>query len=471
MKKKEIHTGVVKRLKFPNRGIMCNIDDVPDEEVKAAGKEVPYVTVKNVLPGQKVSFIVSNKKTRRYEGRCMEVLERSLIQTEDFFCSNGADCGGCSYQTLTYYKQLELKTGMVKDLLKDQVDEDGGIWEDTIESPSPYGYRNKMEYSFGNEYRDGPLTLGLHRKGSLYDVLTCSDCRIVDNDFNLILKAVLDYCVENGLPMYNKNIHVGYLRHLLLRRSETNGGLLVHIITSSQVEHDFSALGETLKSLPLNGYIAGFIHIINDNVADMVKCDKYNIIFGDDHVTEEILGLKFKVSSFSFFQTNTRGAERLYSAAREYIHEATEGKHNSIVYDLYTGTGTIAQMMAPEADWVVGVEIVEDAVKAARENAALNGLDNCEFICDDVLNALDTMPEKPDLIILDPPREGIHPGALKKIISYGVENIVYISCKPTSLKKDLLVMRDNGYKVKKIRCVDMFPWTNHVETVVLMTRE
>ncbi|MBQ9827647.1 MAG: 23S rRNA (uracil(1939)-C(5))-methyltransferase RlmD [Lachnospiraceae bacterium] len=470
MRKKEIHSGTVKKLKFPNKGLICDLDGITDAERKEKGEEIPYVIVKNVLPGQRITFAVSNKKNKRYEGRVLEVLEKSPIQTEDYFCRNGERCGGCSYQTLAYEEQLNLKTSMVKDLIKDQVDEDGGIWEDTVESPERSGYRNKMEYSFGNEYKDGPLMLGLHKKGSLYDVITCDDCKLVDEDFNKLVKTTLEYCRDKELPLYNKIIHVGYLRHFLLRRSATDGGLLVHIITSSQFDHDFSELGEIYKGLNLTGHIEGFIHIINDRVADTVQCDEYNIIFGADHLTEEILGLKFNVSTFSFFQTNTRGAEMLYSVAREYIYEASSGR-KSTVYDLYTGTGTIAQMMASEADRVVGVEIVEDAVKAAMENAELNGLGNCEFICGDVLNVLDDLKEKPDLIILDPPREGIHPRALQKIISYGVENIVYISCKPTSLKKDLLVMRDNGYTVRKIRCVDMFPFTGHVETVVLLCRK
>ena len=197
-----------------------------------------------------------------------------------------------------------------------------------------------------------------------------------------------------------------------------------------------------------------------------MKDDGTEILFGRDYFYEELLGLKFRISPFSFFQTNSLGAEVLYEKTREYVG-STDGK---IVFDLYSGTGTIAQILAPVAEKVVGVEIVEEAVEAAKENAKLNGLENCEFIAGDVLKVLDQIEEKPDFIILDPPRDGIHPKALPKIIAYGVENIVYISCKPTSLVRDLELFLENGYKVIRAVAVDQFPWTANVETVCLLSK-
>ena len=184
---------------------------------------------------------------------------------------------------------------------------------------------------------------------------------------------------------------------------------------------------------------------------------------------EDVLGLKFKISPFSFFQTNTRGSEVLYSKAREYAMEAI-GSKTGVIYDLYSGTGTIAQLMSPVAEKVYGIEIVEEAVEAAKENAKLNKLTNCEFIAGDVLKKLDELEEKPDLIILDPPRDGVNPKALSKILSYGVNNLVYISCKPTSLARDLEIFNANGYEVVKGCAVDMFPNTQHVESCVLLER-
>jgi 23S rRNA (uracil-5-)-methyltransferase RumA len=282
---------------------------------------------------------------------------------------------------------------------------------------------------------------------------------------------VLDYFTELGITFYKKISHVGYLRHLLIRRASKTGEILVNLITSTQWEaingnedQAIQELSKRLLELKLNGKIVGFLHTYNDSQADVVKSDRTDILFGQDYFYEELLGLKFKISNFSFFQTNSLGAEVLYSKAREYVGETKD----KLIYDLYSGTGTIAQLLAPVAKKVIGVEIVEEAVIAARENAALNGLYNCEFIAGDVLKVIDTIEEKPDLIVLDPPRDGIHPKALDKIIEYGVDRIVYISCKPTSLARDLVVLQQQGYKVEKVCAVDMFPGTVHVETVCLL---
>ena len=206
---------------------------------------------------------------------------------------------------------------------------------------------------------------------------------------------------------------------------------------------------------------------MNDSLADVVQNDETKILYGQDYFYEELLGLKFKISPFSFFQTNSLGAEVLYETARSYVGETKD----KVIFDLYSGTGTIAQMLAPVAKKVIGIEIVEEAVEAAKVNAALNNLDNCEFIAGDVLKAIDLVKEKPNLIVLDPPRDGIHPKALLKIIDFGVDRMVYISCKPTSLVRDLEVLQGRGYEVVKVVGVDMFPGTGHVETVCLLVRK
>ena len=224
-----------------------------------------------------------------------------------------------------------------------------------------------------------------------------------------------------------------------------------------------------LLALDLQGKIAGILHVRNDAVADVVRSDETRILYGQDFFFEELLGLRFKVSVFSFFQTNSLGAEVLYQTAREYIGDLIGEQAGQTVFDLYSGTGTIAQLMAPVAKKVIGVEIVEEAVEAARKNAELNGLHNCEFIAGDVLEVIDTIEEQPDLIILDPPRDGTHPKALHKIIRYGVAHILYISCKPTSLVRDLEVFLESGYVVEKAVAVDQFPWTANVETVCLLS--
>ena len=246
---------------------------------------------------------------------------------------------------------------------------------------------------------------------------------------------------------------------------------MVALVTTTLGTYDLQPLVNELCKLDLTGKLVGVLHTYNDSVADVVKNDKTEILYGQDYFYEELLGLRFKITEFSFFQRNSLGAEVLYETARSCIGSLNEnGEKDKIVFDLYSGTGTIAQLMAPVAKKVIGVEIIEEAVEAAKKNAELNGLHNCEFIAGDVLKVLDTIEEKPDLIILDPPRDGIHPKALTKIIDYGVDRIVYISCKPTSLARDLAVFEASGYKMEKAVAVDMFPGTVHVESVVLMSR-
>ena len=222
-----------------------------------------------------------------------------------------------------------------------------------------------------------------------------------------------------------------------------------------------------LEELPLEGKLTGILHTQNDSLADVVQSDRTDVLYGQDYFYEELLGLRFKITPFSFFQTNSLGAEVLYDTVRSYIGETKD----KVVFDLYSGTGTIAQLLAPVARSVTGVEIVPEAVKAAEENAAMNGLENCHFLAGDVLKVVDELTEKPDLIVLDPPRDGIHPKALPKIIDFGVNRIVYVSCKPTSLVRDLGPLMEAGYRVVKMCGVDMFPFTANCETVVLLTQK
>lgn len=462
MKKGEIYEGIIETVEFPNKG-----------KVQVEGKTV---VVKNGIPGQKVRFMINKKKGTRLEGRLLEVLDKSPLEVREPVCSIFPACGGCMYQTMSYEEQLNMKAAQVKKLIDEavirggQVDTEGKpdyIFEGIKGSPQEFAYRNKMEFSFGDEYKDGPLSLGLHKKGSTYDVLNACDCKLVHEDMTKILTCILEYCREEGFSYYHKMQHTGFLRHLLLRRGNTTGEILVNLVTTSEIETDFAELQKRLLALPLEGKIVGFLHIINNSLSDVVRSDETRILYGQDYFYEEILGLKFKITPFSFFQPNSYGAEVLYKTAREYIGDTKE----MTVFDLYSGTGTISQIMASVAKEVIGVEIVEEAVKAAGENAHLNGIENCRFIAGDVLKVLDDIQEKPDFIILDPPRDGIHPKALPKIIDYGVDKLVYISCKPTSLARDLEMFLGRGYQVEKVCCVDQFCQTVHVETVVLLGRK
>ena len=464
MKKNEFYEGMVTSLKFPNKGIVY----VEDEDA--------YVQVKNTLPGQRVRFQLKKVKKKRPEGNLTEVLVPSEIEKAVPPCPHFSECGGCAYQTLPYEEQKKLKLNQVKALL-DAVYPDFPL-DECVESPRIWEYRNKMEFSFGDEVKDGPLTLGLHKRGSFYDIVSVPDCQIIDEDLRKVLKTTQDFFRNaklggKSIDFYHKMRHEGVLRHLLVRKGLKTGEMLICLVTSSQGEIN-SAEGkqllekykDTLLALETTGTFAGILHMTNDSLSDVVKADAVDILYGKDYFYDELLGLRFRITPFSFFQTNSAGAEKLYSLAREYIGDLTGKK----VYDLYSGTGTIAQVLAPVAKEVTGVEIVEEAVYAAAENAKENQLDNCTFLAGDVLTVLDELTEAPDAIVLDPPREGIHPKAIRKILDYGLSSFVYISCKPTSLARDLEVFLEYGYQPVRAKCVDMFPWTRGIETVVLLSQ-
>lgn len=450
MKKGDIFEGKVIRTEFPNKGII----DIEGQKV----------IVKNALEGQVVRFSINKKRRDKVEGRLLEVIEPSPLE-QPAACKHFGICGGCRYQNLSYEQQLDLKKRQVEELI-----EKNGLSfdiENIYGSPITEGYRNKMEFTFGDEEKDGPLALGMHKKNSFYDIVTLDDCRIVDPDFNVLLQAILKYFKEKGETYFHKIRHEGFLRHLVMRRSVKTGDILINLVTTTQSRLDESEFVNMILSQKIDGKVVGILHTLNDNLADVVQSDETKTLYGQDYFYEYLYNMRFKISPFSFFQTNTLGAEVLYDQVREYVGETKD----KLVYDLYTGTGTIAQMLAPVASKVVGVEIVEEAVEAAKKNAVDNHLDNCEFIAGDVLKVVDNLTQKPNILVLDPPRDGIHPKALRKIINFNVDEMVYVSCKPTSLMRDLLVFREAGYEVKRCCLVDMFPGTVHVETCVLLSRK
>ena len=399
-------------------------------------------------------------------------IDLTPYENREALCPHFGKCGGCTYQKISYDRQLEMKASQVKGLLDEACEalgkEPDYRFEGILPSPMEEGYRNKMEFTFGDECKDGPFALGLHQKGSFMNIVNITDCHLIHPDMNLVRNLVRDffqpYYEAGSVTFYNHRSHQGWLRHLLLRRAAATGEILAALVTTSQMDPEASEkmlaeLTALLQKLDVEGKITGILHITNDSLADIVQSDRTDILYGRDYIMEEVLGLQFQISVFSFFQTNTKGAEVLYEKAREYASSA-----HGTLYDLYSGTGTITQLMANAVEEAIGVEIVAEAVEAAKENAALNGIANVRFIAADVLAALDDLP-KPDSLILDPPREGINPKALGKILRYGVDHVVYVSCKPTSLGRDLRGFFAAGYKLEKACCVDMFPNTVHVETV------
>ncbi len=418
------------------------------------------VKMKGGITGQKVKAIVKKARSEKAEVKLLEVVENSPIETAES-CKHFGQCGGCSILSVPYEKQLEIKAEQVLNLFKEQ-DITGFEFLGIEGSPDERLYRNKMEYTFGDEVKGGPLTLGMHKKGRHLDIITVDGCYLVDQDFIKILTSTVEYFGEKNLPYYRINSHQGYLRNLVVRKGVNTNELMVNIVTTTQEDFDMTEYKEMLLNLGTEGKVVSILHTLNDGLADAVNCDELKLLYGRDYIEEIVLGLKFKISPFSFFQTNTKGAEKLYSIARDFVGD-NKGK---VLFDLYSGTGTIGQVMASTAKKVYGIEIIEEAVKAANENTKLNGLDNCEFIAGDVAKVVKNLEEKPDLIIVDPPRPGVHKDAIRDICGFGAREIVYISCNPKSLVLDLKGFESYGYKVEKVKCMDMFPNTPHVETVV-----
>ncbi|TDO78268.1 23S rRNA m(5)U-1939 methyltransferase [Halanaerobium saccharolyticum] len=387
-----------------------------------------------------------------------------MVKNKDL-CVHYDRCGGCSIQEVPYSEQLENKKNTLLNIFKEkEIDIDN--FEGILASPDIYEYRNNMEFSFGDLKKGGKLQLGMHPQGRMFDVITVDQCLLVDQDFRDILSTIIDYCRANEFKKYHVKLREGFLRNLVIRKGINTGEVAANLVTTSQQDHDFSQLTEKLKTLALKGELVGFVQTINDGFSDQVSCDEMKIYHGRNYFYDQLLDNKFKIDSLSFFQTNTKGAELLYSEAEKYIGSAKE----KIVYDLYCGAGTISQSIAADAAKIYGIEIDPDAAERAAENAEMNNVQNTEYIAGDVLEEINNIEQQSDLLIIDPPRPGINPKALTKIAAADSDEILYISCNPKSLARDLKELEIHNYKLEKFKAVDMFPHTKHLEVITLLKK-
>ncbi|SHI47578.1 23S rRNA m(5)U-1939 methyltransferase [Clostridium cavendishii DSM 21758] len=444
--------------------------EVKIETTEFPGQGIAYheglkVYVKGAFPEQVVYGRITKKRRDYADMKLLEVREKASYEIEKK-CPHFGFCGGCSSQNLSYEKQLALKVEQVKKLFT-EANVSTGEFLGIETSPTEWEYRNKMEFTFGDMEKGGELTLGMHMKGQSFGVITVDQCSLVDEDFRKVIKLTQDYFRTQNLPYYRIMKREGYLRHLVVRKSVKTGELLVNLVTTTQIDFDLTEYVNLLKGQEFKGTLKGILHTENNSFSDAVVPEKVNVLYGEENITEELLGLKFNISPFSFFQTNTLGAEKLYSIVRDFMGDAD----SKVVFDLYCGTGTIGQIAAGKASKVVGVELIEEAVHKATENAKLNGLDNCNFIAGDVAEVIKTVKQKPDIIILDPPRSGVHPKALDYVIKFDAKDIIYVSCNPKTLVVDLKVLEEAGYVVEKTLLMDMFPNTPHVETVVKLKKK
>ena len=391
-------------------------------------------------------------------------IDPELLEKGRALCPSFGRCGGCSYLGMSAEEKLKIKEKEVLDCLAAS-GIDASVFRGIVNAPSDFRYRNKMEFTFGNEVKDGPTILGLHAKKSFISIVPADGCVLVPEDFRTILKATLAFCLDKGYVHYNKKTHKGLLRSLVLRRGVRTGELLINIVTSSQGTFDEEGYKDMALSLHLNEKIVGIIHTVNDNRSDAIIAEDTRLLFGRPYYNEEILGLNFKVGAFSFFQTNVEAAERLYKDAISLLPSL----ENKTVFDLYCGTGTMTQAMALKASKAIGIEIVEEAVETAKEAAKINGLNNCSFIAGDVGEVLSGLSVLPDVIMVDPQRPGIAPKALQKILGYGVETIVYVSCNPKTLSENLRTAELAGYRTLSVTAYDNFCYTKHIESIALLS--
>lgn len=447
---------------------------------KVATEQGDFVVfVNNTFPGQTVTARVVKKKKRFCEAKLISVIERSTSEIVNQYQEiSGAPYIYVPIDLQKQYKEastLEIyrKIGNFQDI-KERFDE-------FIESPIHYFYRNKMEYSFSsiehviasNEEKDDAFALGFKHRGTWWKVENLDKpSGMFDEEWETKLIEVRNWLQNTGLPAWHPPQKKGFFRHIVVRKSFKQDQLLINLVTSSDGLEDFDAdaFGIYLKAL-FGNRIAGFQHTINDNVADRAKIENgtWRLVFGEPVVIEELLRLNFEISMESFFQTNPKSAERLYNKALDYVFEENipEG---DIVMDLFCGTGTIGQILSTRRKDVriVGVDIVEEAIEDAKRNAARNNIHNVDFIAADVGKFLRENPDyigKIETIILDPPRAGIAPKSLKKVIELGAKNIVYISCNPSTQARDAETLRQEGYNMEKISFVDQFPHTGHIEAV------
>ncbi len=395
----------------------------------------------------------------------MTIEETKILKT-DKLCPQAEHCGGCIYQGVPYQDQYVSKDKSIRRLL-DKHDIDPDVYLGMEPALCTGGYRNKMEYTFGDLEKGGELELGMHFKGRFMSIITTDECQLVPESFNEVLKATLEFCRSKGYTSYHRKLHTGLLRNLVVRCGFRTNELLINIVTSSEDGFDEEGFTEMLLGLKLDMNIVGILRTFNDSFADAVIDESHTILYGRDYYNEIILGLKFKVKAFAFFQTNIDAVERLYSDVLDVVPDV-EGK---TVYDLYCGTGTISQLLASKAKEVYGIEIVEDSVVSAVENTELNNISNCHYICGDVKAKLDEIPTKPDVIVVDPPRVGIHDKAVAMLCRYGIDEIVYVSCNPKTLCINLDSFKSNGYEIMSIKAYDNFPMTKHAECICRLKKK
>lgn len=461
------------------------IEGVEVTDAGAEGKAIVkidgmVVFVPFVVPGDIIDLKIYKKKKKYAEGTALRVISPSPLRV-DSVCPHFGVCGGCKWQTMKYDVQLKYKEQQVRDNLERLGHIDTASLRPICGSDNIYYYRNKLEFTFSTkrwlnegELRndDDPGAVGFHAPMVFDKVLPIEHCALQPEPSNRIRLALRDYALEHSLPFYDIRNHTGYLRNVVIRNTSTGEWMVLLIVAQDRPEwlHPIMEFLRTSFS-----EITSLQYIINEKMNDSYSDQEVRLWSGSDHITEvmprygEGEPLKFRINAKSFYQTNSAQAYKLYS----FVAELAGLKGDETVYDLYTGTGTIAQFLAPQCRKVVGIEYVEEAIADARNNVVLNGLDNCTFYAGDMAKVLtdDFVAENgtPDVVITDPPRAGMHEKVVQQLLKIAAGRIVYVSCNPATQARDLMMLSPM-YRVDCIQPVDMFPHTQHVENVVLLNR-
>jgi 23S rRNA (uracil1939-C5)-methyltransferase len=436
------------------------------------------VFVERGLPGQEVEARIFRCKKGFAEARIVRVLQPGT-QEVPARCVHFGVCGGCAFQHLDYAAQLEAKRDHVRDCLERLGGLTGIEVEPTLPSPRTFEYRNKMEYSFAIRWMedgkptDARMSLGLHVRGRFDRVVEVERCHLQDEIGSQIVAFVREFAAGSGFPAYSTRTHHGFWRFLVHREGIQTGERMVVIITNRVVPGSpqwraVDQLGAALKAR-FPG-ITSLLHGMTDAKAAVAFCQTVRVLSGEPVIRERLLGLTFEIGPNTFFQTNTLGAEGLFTEALERACISSE----ATIWDLYCGVGALSLPLARRAKRVLGIEIVPESVEAARRNAALNQLGNVEFQAGDARTVVlerAASDSAPDLVVMDPPREGVHAGVLKAIADLAPARLLYISCNPATLARDLGILSDAGYRADHVRPVDLFPHTPHIEVVTALTRD
>ncbi len=471
--------------KKPNtpKYIELTIDDLSFGARGVARKDNFVWFVDKGIPGQKVRALIRKKKKSFGEAIVSEILEPSPHQV-DPPCPHFGVCGGCQLQHLDYAQQVEAKTRQVRDVLTRL----GGLKDITVLPTIPaktiYAYRNKMEFSFGSrrwltqdeeDAKPWNFALGLHAPRSFEKVLDIDICHLQSERANNILTTVKRLTFTSGLLPYDTRSHVGFWRFFILREGANTADLMVSIITSGQeAEHGIQAVDTLSEELThAHPEITTLVHGITDSLGQVAVAESERVLFGPGHITDKLGERTFEISPAAFFQTNTKQAEILFEA----IADLADLQPTDTLYDLYCGTGAIGIFLADRVSKVLGIEAIPTAIADARRNARRNGLDNINFVLADMKDALKeqdaffTTFGRPDVAVLDPPRGGTHPKTIKHLLALAPPKLVYVSCNPAILARDLAELCAKTYAIKAIQPVDMFPHTKHIEVVTVLERK